>query len=761
MRGGRAEQTEHVRLHHGELTVPPLAARRDLLLVGLLVQPHFAAARRRELEVLHGIGDVDNRAIDARFFERVVEDPPGRADERPAFPVLLIAGLLAHQHQRGTGRPLAEHRLRRRLPEIAVLAARRLHAQVVEAGHSLRVPTAKGPRVKTHKFDDERRRPGSDIRDMTPRRVKPRTTHDEDKSPLDLEAELAAVLARRRALQQQTTGTRLGERLVAHGVVSIGDVERALAVQRERGLQLGEALIEIGAVSSTAMAQLVAAHLGVEYADLGAVQPDPVLASVIPEDVARRYRAIPLRRDPDAIVVAMARPNDVVAVDDLRMHAGERIRAVLAESDRLMRAIDAIYDGSTVEQTIDNASLDLDLDAEDDDAADRITVDDAPMVRLVNAIFEQAVTAGASDVHIEPDASGVRIRTRVDGVLHDTSEAPLPMLRSLIVRLKVLANLDIAQTRVPQDGRFSLSVHDRAVDVRVATLPTAAGEAAVLRILDPNRGSVSLDDLRLTASERDRLMPALMANQGAIIVAGPTGAGKTTSLYAMLQEINTREKSIVSIEDPVEYRVDGVKQIQVNPRADLTFPRALRSVLRSDPDVVLVGEIRDTETARIAASASITGHLVLSSLHSTSAAATAMRLADMGVERYVAASALTCIVSQRLVRTLCSRCARELPGADLSLLTELGAPDSVVEHAVIRTPVGCSACRNTGHRGRIPIFEIMPVTDEIRRMIMSGASTADVEHLAVEQGMDTLRIAAIRRVAAGEVGIDEMLRVVL
>jgi type IV pilus assembly protein PilB len=331
------------------------------------------------------------------------------------------------------------------------------------------------------------------------------------------------------------------------------------------------------------------------------------------------------------------------------------------------------------------------------------------------------------------------------------------MLRSLIVRLKVLGGLDIANSRVPQDGRFSISAQGRAVDVRVATLPTAAGEAAVLRILD-SKSEVAFSSLGLTEYETNRLLPHLHARQGAIVVTGPTGAGKTTTLYSMLREMNSREKSIMSIEDPVEYVMDGIKQIQVNNRANMGFAPALRSVLRSDPDVILVGEMRDAETARIAASASITGHLVLTSLHTTSAAATAMRLADMGVEPYMVASALTCVVSQRLARRLCEHCARPLLDADLSVLLELGAPESLLEGATLRTPVGCPACRETGYSGRRSIFEIMPVTEEIRRVIVERGSVADVERIAVEQGMDTLRVAALRRVVTGELSIDEMMR---
>jgi len=549
---------------------------------------------------------------------------------------------------------------------------------------------------------------------------------------------------------------RLGERLLVRGLISVADLDEALERQRERGLRLGEMLVELGAVSSAALAEVLAEQFGVPFVNLVTSPPDPVLSTLVPEGFARRYRAVAVTRSGDRVVVAMADPTDIFAVDDLRFLTRCEILPVQADAEQLMAAIDRVYQGTAIASTLDDATNDL---VADDDAADLAVVDDAPLVRLVNAIFEQAIADRASDIHIEPGASRVRIRTRIDGVLHDTSDAPLAMLRSLIVRLKVLGGLDIAQTRAPQDGRFSITTQGRQVDVRVATFPTAAGEAAVLRILDRGRNNVAFADLGMSREESDKLLRHLHAGQGAILVTGPTGAGKTTTLYAMLGEINRRDKSVTSIEDPVEYVMDGIKQIQVNPRAQVTFASALRSVLRADPDVILVGEIRDTETAEIAASASITGHLVLSSLHTTSAAATTMRLSDMGVEPYVVASAVTCVVSQRLARRLCDHCAQELVDPDLSLLVELGAPESILQNAVIRTPVGCGACRQTGYQGRMSIFEIMPVTDELRRLIVDRATAADIERLAVEQGMDTLRIAALKRVVRGELSIDEMLRI--
>jgi type IV pilus assembly protein PilB len=382
-------------------------------------------------------------------------------------------------------------------------------------------------------------------------------------------------------------------------------------------------------------------------------------------------------------------------------------------------------------------------------------------VKLVNALLEKAVADRASDLHIEPASRNVSIRMRIDGILHDTSEAPLNVLRPMVSRLKVMGNLDIAQTRLPQDGRFSLSIQGRPVDVRIASVPTAAGEAVVLRLLDPMRGAMDISSLGLSEQESERFLSAFHAPQGAIFVTGPTGSGKSSTLYALLASVNTRDKSIVSVEDPVEYRLDGVKQIQINSRAGMTFPSALRSTLRADPDVILVGEVRDAETARIAADASITGHLVLSTLHATSSAASPIRLIDMGVEPYLVASAVSCIAAQRLGRRLCDQCAEQVENPDVELLRRIGATDEMLEDGItLRRPVGCPNCLQTGYRGRAAIFEIMPVTEDITRLIVERAASAEIERVAIEQGMDTLRVAALRKVLRGDLSIEEMARVV-
>ncbi|HEV7523964.1 MAG TPA: GspE/PulE family protein, partial [Acidimicrobiia bacterium] len=544
---------------------------------------------------------------------------------------------------------------------------------------------------------------------------------------------------------QNHSVTRLGQAMVDRGLITQDDLERALDHQRTTRKRLGEALIDIGAVTSFQLSQALADHLGVPFVDLETHPPDILLAGMIPEEVARRYCALPVERWSGQVVVAMANPNDVFALDDIRVLTGQSILAALADTGHLLAAIEHAYSRSDlIESSLDDAADDYDVEAEI--GGKGALVDDAPVVKLVHALLEKAVADRASDLHIEPASRSVMIRMRIDGILHDTSEAPLNVLRPMVSRLKVMGSLDIAQNRLPQDGRFSLSVQGRPIDVRIATVPTAAGESVVLRLLDPVRGAMDLASLGLSPYESERFVSAFHAPQGAIFVTGPTGSGKSSTLYALISSVNTRDKSIVSVEDPVEYRLDGVKQIQINARAGMTFPSALRSTLRADPDVILVGEVRDAETARIAADASITGHLVLSTLHATRSAAAPIRLIDMGVEPYLVASAVSCIAAQRLARKLCDTCATPIE-PDMELLRRLGATDAILAEGInLRSPRGCANCRKTGYRGRAPIFEIMPVTEDITRLIVEKAPSADIERVAVEQGMDTLRVAALRRV---------------
>jgi type IV pilus assembly protein PilB len=552
---------------------------------------------------------------------------------------------------------------------------------------------------------------------------------------------------------------RIGTTMIERGLITHEQLDAALEVQRTTGRRVGEILVGMDALSRFELARVLADHMGVPFVDLRAKPPDAILGALLPEEVARRYRSLVIDRWNNQLVIAMANPSDLFALDDLQMVMRQPIITAMAVEEDLLAAIDRVYRESDVETTLDAATSDY-VSAQNDDVFGAAEVDEGPVVRLVNALLEQAIRDHASDLHVEPSSTRIAIRFRVDGVLHDSSEVPLTLLRPLVSRLKILSNLDIAQNRIAQDGRFSVTVQGRPVDVRVVTVPTAAGESVILRLLDPTRDTLDLSSLGLNPAEEARFVPPFFASQGAAFIVGPTGSGKTSTVYTLLSKINTRSKSIISVEDPVEYRLDGIKQIQVNSRVGITFANTLPSILRSDPDTVFIGEVRDAETARIAADASITGHLVLSTLHATKSAAAPMRLIEMGVEPYLVASALTLVAAQRLARKLCDLCAQPVGAAELDHLRELGADDAMLDGATVRRAVGCPACRNTGYLGRLPIFEIMPVTEPISRLILDRATRTQIEQLAVEEGMETMRTAAIRRVATGVLSVEEMIRVI-
>ncbi|MGO9872538.1 MAG: ATPase, T2SS/T4P/T4SS family [Acidimicrobiia bacterium] len=551
---------------------------------------------------------------------------------------------------------------------------------------------------------------------------------------------------------------RIGTTMIERGLITNEQLDAALDVQRTTGRRVGEILVGMNALSRFELARVLADHMGVPFVDLRAKPPDAILGALLPEEVARRYRSLVIDRWNNQLVIAMANPSDLFALDDLQMVMRQPIITAMAVEEDLLAAIDRVYRVSDVETTLDAAS-DY-VSTHDEQVLGAVEVDEGPVVRLVNALLEQAIRDRASDLHVEPSSTRIAIRFRVDGVLHDSSEVPLALLRPLVSRLKILSNLDIAQNRLAQDGRFSVTVQGRPVDVRVVTVPTATGESVILRLLDPTRDTLDISSLGLNSMEEARFIPPFFASQGAALIVGPTGSGKTSTVYTLLSKVNTRSKSIISVEDPVEYRLDGIKQIQANPRVGVTFANTLPSILRSDPDIVFIGEVRDAETARIAADASITGHLVLSTLHATRSAAAPMRLIEMGVEPYLVASALTLVAAQRLARKLCDRCAQAVDPVELEHLRELGADEAVLDGATVRRAVGCPACRNTGYLGRLPILEIMPVTEPISRLILDRAPRAQIERLAVEEGMETMRTAAMRRVATGVLSIEEMMRII-
>lgn len=549
---------------------------------------------------------------------------------------------------------------------------------------------------------------------------------------------------------------RIGEMLLAEGLITEQELAAALDVQRHTGRRIGETLVELRFLSSFDLARVLARRLGLPFLDLTETPVNAMTARRVPEELARRYRAVPVTTLDGVIVIGMVDPGDVFAIDDIRVFVDANVTAAVVDPEQLDQALNSLWAASLLAGSVGDAADTMIETVEDSGPV--LDSDEAPIVRLAEAIVTQAVDERASDVHIEPSTDHVRIRFRIDGVLTDASEAPLSVLRPLISRLKVVAGADITNTRAPQDGRFSAMIRDRAIEVRLTTLPTAAGEAAVLRLLDKSHGVLTLDSLGLTADEETRYARAFHSSQGLILASGPTGSGKTTTLYATLLELNTVERSIISVEDPIEYRVDGLKQLQVSARGGVGFATVLRSILRADPDVILIGEVRDAETARIAAEAALTGHLVLSSIHTTSAAAVPLRLMDMGIEPFLVTSALSCVVAQRLVRELCASCATP-DRPDPVVRDALGIPDELVEAGAIRRAVGCPRCAHTGYRGRFALYEILTMSEDIRGLVAAHAPVTELRRWAVAEGMETLRAAGLRNVAEGRLSIDEFLRV--
>jgi type IV pilus assembly protein PilB len=479
-------------------------------------------------------------------------------------------------------------------------------------------------------------------------------------------------------------------------------------------------------------------------------------ANLISVKSARRHQALPIAFvDEGTLLIAMADPANVLAVDDIQMGTGFNCQVAVAPSDDIDALVGKLSTlQSTVTQAIDDEEEEEEAPAELTDL--RASAQDAPVVKLVNSILGQAVTEGASDIHFEPNGSEMRIRFRVDGVLQEMAKVPKRMVAGVISRIKIMSELDIAEKRIPQDGRVAVTIEERRIDLRVTTLPTQGGEGASIRILDEASAVRTLDELGMDGEERRRFEGSFRQPYGAVLVTGPTGAGKSTTLYAALQELNDVNKNIVTIEDPVEYQLDGVNQIGVHRKAGLTFATGLRSVLRADPDVIMVGEVRDAETGRIAIEAALTGHMVLTTLHTNDAPGAITRLQEMGIESFLTSSAVDCVVAQRLARVLCSHCKRRtviqqaaLADAGFRMGTDLEAYE----------PVGCGRCHGAGYRGRVGIYSVMVLSERIKEMVVSMTSEADIAKVAIEEGMLPLRDAGLAKVRAGVTSIEEVARV--
>jgi type IV pilus assembly protein PilB len=552
---------------------------------------------------------------------------------------------------------------------------------------------------------------------------------------------------------------QLGQILLEHGLLTEEQLDHALEEYRTAPKSLGRVLIDLGYIREQDLVRSLAEQVGLEFVDLSDYRIDAGIATMIPEPICRRYRALAIGERDGKLLVAMSDPANVYALDDIRTITGREVQPVVATATDVEQAIAKFSGmGDQVEALASEAVEALDHDAELRDV--EAAIEEAPIVKLVQAIMTQAVADRASDVHIEPGEKDVRVRFRVDGVLHEVMHSPKSIQAGLISRLKVMADLNIAEKRVPQDGRVSMRVNTKQLDLRLATLPTVYGEKIVIRILDKSNALLQLSELGFLDRSFKRYEEAFRKPYGAILVTGPTGSGKSTSLYATLNIVNNVDKHIITVEDPVEYRLPGVNQIQVNPKAGLTFASALRSILRADPDIILIGEIRDRETAMIAVESALTGHLVLSSLHTNDAPSAITRLIEMEVETFLVASAVDCVVAQRLARKLCERCSESYEPEAKELL-EAGLDESrLSEPGEYRRPGGCPACSNTGYRGRVGLYEVMLMSEEIERMTVERASSEAIRAVAIQQGMLTLRDDGLEKARMGLTSIEEIARVV-
>ncbi len=553
---------------------------------------------------------------------------------------------------------------------------------------------------------------------------------------------------------------RLGSVLLDMGLISQDELAGLLAHQRSEGGKLGELLVAQKRLSPEQVAKALARRLGVEYAEL-AVAPDPALADLIDDATARRYLALPIRRDPDGVlVVAMADPQDLPAIDDLQMLVGEPVRPALAMPESIMvhvgvgSAIEALAANlSELTERVDSVALPGDL---------AVGENDGPVIRFVNSVIARAVAERASDIHIEPQDGELIVRFRIDGVLRQATSIPASRGPAIVSRLKVMSELNIAERRVPQDGRVGLRMGDRDIDLRIATLPTVGGESVVVRLLDRSNITLDLAALGFSPNMLERWERCYRQPHGLVLVTGPTGSGKTSTLYGTLSRLNNDERKIITVEDPVEYRLVGINQVQVRPKAGLTFATGLRSMLRCDPDVIMVGEIRDVETARIAVEAALTGHMVLATIHTNDAAGAIVRMTEMGIEPFLLASALRGVLAQRLARRLCLECREATPVphaalADLVAFDEL--PATLPDPAPIHRARGCTRCSGSGYRGRFALAETLVMTDAIEELTIRRASGSDVRSQARRDGMRTMAEEGLAAVFAGHTSLEELGRI--
>lgn len=570
-------------------------------------------------------------------------------------------------------------------------------------------------------------------------------------------------------LKKTGTHKRLGEMLVETGIITSEQLQEALEEQKKSGGRLGQNLMALGYITEDVMAAFVGKQLGISYVSLseyGEISGD--VTKIVPENICRHQTLVPISMEDNILTIAMADPLNVFTVDDLRVMTGYEIKVVISSEAEIKQAIEKYYGNKgsmeDILKTMDDgkggATLEVVTQEEEqvDIASLEAAGEEAPVVKIVNLILTGAVKSGASDIHIEPFEKSLRTRYRIDGVLHEISSPPKRMTSAIVSRIKIMANLDIAERRLPQDGRIKVKVIGKEIDLRVSILPTAFGEKVVMRILDASSLCLDLTKLGFEPDVLPIYQKHIEIPYGIVLVTGPTGSGKSTTLYSSLSTLNYPDRNIMTIEDPVEYVLEGINQVQAKPDIGLTFAAGLRSFLRQDPDIIMVGEIRDAETAEIAINAALTGHLVFSTLHTNDASGAVTRLTNMGIEPFLTASTVVMVIAQRLVRVICENCKEDYQ-VPAQFIRDLGQKYEDDKPVLLYRGKGCDRCTNTGYRGRLACYEIMVIDDEIRDLVLERASTHLVKQKSREHGMITLREAAFRKVISGITTVEEMMRV--
>lgn len=551
---------------------------------------------------------------------------------------------------------------------------------------------------------------------------------------------------------------RLGDLLLDAGLINMQQMEHILVLQRQNGKKIGEIIVEEGYAEEKDIIEILKIQMGILHVNLEKQQIDAEVPKLIPENMARRHSLIPFKIERGRLFVAMADPLNIVAIDDVKIYTGMEVEPIITTRQEILKAIDQFYRKQSTEQAMEEFKKQFDLEDTTKKEVDEETflkVNSAPLVKFVDSLIKQAISAKASDIHIEPFEKHVRVRFRVDGDLQEVITPEKTSHSAIVTRIKIMGKMDIAEKRVPQDGRVNYTIGGRNVDMRISVLPTAYGEKVVIRLLDNSDMALTKEDLGFGERDLQVFSNLLLYPNGIILVTGPTGSGKTTTLYAILRELNKINKNIITVEDPVEYRMDGVNQVQVNTKAGLTFASGLRSILRQDPDIIMIGEIRDAETAQIAVRAAITGHLVLSTMHTNDTASTVTRLVDMGINPYLISSAVVGVIAQRLVKKICKECKisylGELPHKKL-----MSFPED--QDLVLFKGEGCPACNGTGYKGRTTIVEIMPINRPIKELIDKECHVEVIRKKALDEGMIPLRKNAVELVLRGVTTIDELIR---